>query len=146
VIEIQFDGNRELRRLVRDFGKLPPALRKELRPALKRGAEPILAQSRANSSWSTRIPRATRISAKFQSRRGGVVIAVSAKRAPHARPYEGLSGSPFRHPVYGHRDRPWVAQATRPFLFKAVEAKGGAVTEELAETVIEIGRRHGWNR
>jgi len=146
VVEVRFDGNQELRKLVRDFGKLPAELRKELRPALKRGAQPILTQARSNASWSTRIPKATRISTKFQGRRGGVVIAVSAKRAPHARPYEGISGSPFRHPVYGHRDRPGVAQAARPFLFRAVEAKGGEVTKELAKTVIEVGRKHGWDR
>lgn len=161
MIELKLDGNRELRKLVRDFGKLSPELRKELRPALLRGARPILDQARANASWSTRIPKATRIGAKFQKRRGGVVIITSAKRAPHARPFEGLSGSPFKHPVFWPRrrlmvfgkERPnakfgstWVAQAARPFLFPAVEAKGGAVTNELAKTVQEIGRKHGWDR
>ncbi|MDH2425786.1 hypothetical protein [Sphaerisporangium sp. TRM90804] len=189
VVAVSFDGNQELRKLVVDFGKMPPALRKELRPALQRGAQPILAQSRANSAWSTRIPQATRISPRFAKRRGGIVIVVSSRRAPHARPYENL-GDPgtFRHPVFGPSRRrdmvfgrelpgafkagyqsrartagarrryarraanggtrglPWVAQRARPFLFRAVEQRGGAVTEALAKTVIEIGRKHGWNR
>lgn len=169
------DGNAELRKLIRDFKKLPPALRKELRPALKKGAQPILADARRRASWSTRIPKATRLSTSFTARRGGVKIVVSAKRAPHGRPYENL-GDPgtFRHPVFAHprkrdmvfgREIPgafkgaykrksrrgdkgtrWVDQAARPYLFDAVEAKGGAVTEALAALVMEIGVKHGWNR
>jgi hypothetical protein len=183
VIDVRIDPGKEIRKLVRDFGKIPPELRKELRPALRKGAEPVLAEARRRAGWSTRIPKATRISAQFTKRRGGVVIAVSSRRAPHGRPYEHL-GNPgtFRHPVYsgnaptiarsrdmvfGHEipgafagaytrrraRRPqafkgtaWVTQAARPFLFPAVEAKGDAVTRALADTVIEIGRRHGWKR
>lgn len=184
------DGNAELRKLIRDFKKLPPDLRKELRPALKKGAQPVLADARRRAGWSTRIPRATRLSTSFTARRGGVKIVVSAKRAPHGRPYENL-GNPgtFRHPVFAHprkremvfgrevsgafqpgytsaaatpknrkrsarrqaarkgsKGTRWVDQAARPYLFDAVEAKGGAVTEALAALVIEIGAKHGWNR
>ncbi|WP_062441258.1 HK97 gp10 family phage protein [Herbidospora daliensis] len=143
MIDVKLDATRAIRKLTRDLGKIPPDLRKELRPALKRGAEPVLSQARANASWSSRIPRATRITTKFAKRRGGVVIVTSAKRAPHARPFEGISGDPFRHPVFGNRDV-WVAQKARPFLFDAVEEKGEAVTKELADTIVQIGRRHGW--
>ncbi|MEU8379780.1 HK97 gp10 family phage protein [Streptosporangium sp. NPDC048865] len=189
-VGLKLDANKEIRKLVRDFNKIPPDLRKELRPALKKGAQPILAEARSNASWSTRIPRATRIASSFTKRRGGVTIVVSAKRAPHGRPYENL-GAPgtFRHPVFAHprsrdmvfgrevsgafgtgyrsraataKDRKrsnrrqavrkgskgtrWVGQTARPYLFRAVEERGEAVTQALAEMVIEIGRRHGWNR
>lgn len=145
-MDVTFDANKEIRRLVRDFRKLPPDLRKELRPALRKAALPILADSRNRSSWSTRIPRATRISTKFQARRGGVVIAVSGKRAPHARPYEHLgSAGTFRHPVFGNRDV-WVPQAARPFLFNAVDAGADGVREALGDLVVTIGRKHGWDR
>lgn len=189
------DANKEIRKLVRDFKKLPPALRKELRPALRKGAQPVLAEARRRASWSSRIPRATRITTSFTKRRGGVSIVVNSKKAPHGRPYENL-GEPgtFRHPVFsggdgaiqrsrdmvfgrevpgafkttyksqaanikdrkrsnrraairkGSKGTRWVAQAARPYLFDAVEAKGGAVTEALADLVMEIGRKHGWKR
>ncbi|GAA5048172.1 hypothetical protein HNP84_000229 [Thermocatellispora tengchongensis] len=144
MVEVRLDGNKELRRLVRDFGKIPPDLRKELRPALVRAAKPILAAARANASWSSRIPRATRIKVGFTARKGGVSIVVNSKRAPHARPYENL-GDPgtFRHPVYGNREV-WVTQVARPFLIDAVQEKGGIVTRTLGLLVIQIGRKHGW--
>ncbi len=151
----------EIRELIKDMQKIPPDLRKQLRPALKKGAEPILAQAKANASWSTRIPKATRIATTFTKKRAGVAIRTSAKKAPHARPHENL-GKPgsFRHPVYAlprkremvfgreipgaFRDTRWVNQKARPFLFPAVEAKGDAVVDELGKTVMNIARENGW--
>lgn len=139
-------ANAEVRKLIKDFGKLPPALRKELRPALRKGSQPALAEAKRRAGWSSRIPAATRISTSFAKKRAGVSIRVSAKRAPHARPNEDLDGSgDFRHPVFGNRSV-WVTQHARPFLVDALHAKGHEVTTALAEMVVQIGRKHGWNR
>ncbi len=99
----------ELAKLVADFGKIPLGVRRDLRPGIREATEPILSQAKANASWSTRIPRATRVKAAFGKRTAGVSIVVSAKRAPHARPYEhdGEPGT-FRHPVFGPRSRHMV--------------------------------------
>ncbi|TDE40498.1 HK97 gp10 family phage protein [Nonomuraea mesophila] len=156
------NGNAEIRRLIRDMKKIPPDLRKDLRPALKKAAQPILADARKRASWSTRIPKATRIAIGLASKKkGGVSLRTSAKRAPHARPYENL-GNPgtFRHPVFAlprsrdmvfgyerpgaFKNTPWVAQKARPFLFPAVEAGADGVTAEIGRTVLDIARRHGW--
>jgi hypothetical protein len=151
----------EIRVLIKDMKKIPPDLRKQLRPALRKGAEPILADAKIRAGWSTRIPRATRIATTFTKKRAGVAIRTSAKKAPHARPYENLGNAgTFRHPVYAlprkremvyGREIPgafnktaWVPQSARPFLFPAVDAKGGAVVDALGETVVSIARENGW--
>jgi hypothetical protein len=62
---------------------------------------------------------------------------VNTRKAPHARPYEGITsrGSTFRHPVFGHDV--WVEQETRPFLFPAVEAKKDAAVDLVKQAVRE---------
>ena len=134
----------ELRKLVADLGKIPPELRRAIRPALKKVAEPVLAQARSNASWSKRIPGAIRITTSFSQKRPGISIVVSRTRAPHARPYEAL-GEPgsFRHPVFGNRDA-WVSQKARPFLFPAVRAKADDLSEEAGRVVDEAARSAGF--
>ena len=99
----------ELAKLVADFGKIPPDVRRDLRTGIRKAADPILSQAKSNASWSSRIPRATRIAVGFGKKSAGVSIVVSSKRAPHARPYEhdGEPGT-FRHPVFGPRSRHMV--------------------------------------
>lgn len=134
----------EIKRLIADFGRVPIELRRELRPAMRRAAQPVLAESRRRSSWSSRIPAAHRISVKFTGKRAGASVVVSAARAPHARPYEHL-GAPgtFSHPVYGHRYI-WVSQVARPFLFPAARAKADEVAKTVDEAVEQVLRRTGW--
>lgn len=135
----------EIKRLVADLGKVPVELRRELRPAVRRAAQPVLEEARRRASWSSRIPGATKISARFSGRRAGVSIVVSAAQAPHGRPYEHM-GAPgtFRHPVFGNRDR-WVPQSARPFLFPAARAKAEAAANEIDRAVVEVLRRTGFN-
>lgn len=100
----------------------------------------MVAQARANASWSSRIPGAIRVAVLKR----GVDIRVNRRRAPHARPYEAIGGNAtFRHPVHGHRDR-WVSQATRPFLDPAVEQHRGKVRKALIDLVDKAARRHGY--
>lgn len=138
-------GRAELVKLIDDLGEIPPDLRGELRDGIKKAAEPVLMQARANASWSSRIPAATKISQSFGSSSTGVRLVVEAKQAPHARPYEGLSGDPFRHPVYGNPNITWQPQAARPFFFRAVDQRGAEVTEAVGEIVMTVARRHGFH-
>lgn len=135
----------ELRKLVEDLGKIPPELRRQIRPALRRVAEPVLAEARANASWSSRIPGAMKISPSFSKRRPGISIVVSARRAPHARANEDLDADGrVTHPVFGNR-RNWVVQKARPFLFRAVRSKAdGAMSEEAGRVVDQAARSAGF--
>jgi hypothetical protein len=138
-------GRAELQRLIRDLGSLPPDLRKELRPALRKAAHPVLMEMRSNASWSTRIPPATRIATSLASASGaGVTLKVSSGPAPHARPYEhgGAAGN-FRHPVFGNKKN-WVPQRARPFFYRAVDDKANEVRDALGDTVVEVAARHGF--
>lgn len=132
--------SRQLARASKDLRAMSQEVRKELRPKIREAAEPIVSQARTNASWSSRIPRAIRLS----STRRGVDIRVNQAKAPHARPYEGITGtSKFRHPVMGNRDR-WVDQATRPFLEPAVAKHRGKVRAALIRLVEDAARRHGF--
>lgn len=109
----------ELAKLVADFGKIPPDVRRDLRTGIREAAEPILSEAKSNASWSSRIPRATRVAVGFGKKSAGVSIVVSSRRAPHARPYEhdGEPGS-FRHPVYGKKPRQMVFGRNLPGAFE----------------------------
>lgn len=133
----------ELDRLIADFGQFPDDLRKELRPAMRRAAEPILRDAKRRASWSSRIPGAIRLVASFTKRSPGVRLRVDLKKAPHARAFEGLtSGATFRHRVYG-RDV-WVTQRARPFFFPAVQAGSEAVMAEANAAVLAAARSAGF--
>lgn len=133
----------EIRKLIADLGKVPAELRTELRPAIQRAAQEVLAEARSRASWSSRIPGATRIAIRFTGKAAGASVVVSAARAPHGRPYEHLgAGGTFRHPVYG-RDT-WVTQRARPFLFPAAAAKREAVARAIDQAVEQALRRTGW--
>lgn len=121
---------------------MPADVRRKLRPALKQAAAPIVAEAKAKASWSTRIPGAIRVGVTKK----GVEIRVRAKKAPHARAYEGLtaSGTIFRHPVFGDRDV-WVAQRTRPFLLPAVRAHRDQVRKAVTDVVDQVAKEHGFH-
>ncbi|MEV4180184.1 HK97 gp10 family phage protein [Streptosporangium canum] len=134
----------EIRKLIGDLGKIPPELRKALRPALKGAAEPIAADARGRASWSRRIPSAITLSVRLSKRNPGVSIRVRQTRAPHGRPLEGITGATkVRHPVFGHRDR-WVIQATKPYLAPAAEAGIEEVLGAAAQAVDQVAREQGF--
>jgi hypothetical protein len=134
----------QLEALIRDLGAIPPDVRREMAPIVRKAAEPVLSQMKANASWSTRIPGAIRVTGGFGASVTGVTFRVDAKRAPHARPYEhdGAEGT-FRHPVYGNREN-WVSQAARPFFYRAVQQGAEQVTNAVADGVMEVAQRHGF--
>lgn len=112
-----------VRRLARDFGRMPVFLQAELKPQLRLAGNLVADQAMVNAAtFSRRIPGAISVSSRLTST-GGVYVRVSSKKAPHARPIEGTQGNTsFRHPVFGDSDV-WVAQPTHPFLFPAVRQK-----------------------
>jgi hypothetical protein len=133
----------------------PDRLRASVRRAVKEAAEPIAADARRRASWSRRIPGAISTRTSFTGKSAGVRIQVNHLKAPHARPYEGITArardsrrSGFRHPVYaegGHRAQ-WVYVTTpfRPFLAPAAEAGQRAAVSRLLEAVDGVLRRRGY--
>lgn len=131
----------QLQLLIRDLGAIPPAVQRTLRPVVLEAGRPVLAQMRANASWSSRIPAATTMRAS--SKAAGVEFRVSAAQAPHARPYEGLSGDPFRAPLWGDREW-WYDHAARPFFYQAAEQGADAMVEKLGDAVMDVAHQHGF--
>ncbi len=128
------------RQAIAELKDMPKEIRKELRPALRKAADPIVTAARAAASWSTRIPAA--IGVRILKR--GVEIRVNQKKAPHGRVYEGLSGMTFHHPVFGDRQA-WVAQRARPYLLPAVRAHRDEVRKAIADVVEQVARKHGFH-
>jgi hypothetical protein len=138
----------ELKRLIADFGKLPADLRKEIRTGAQEIGKPVLDEVRTRASWSTRIPAATRISTRFGKATAGVTIRTSARRAPHARPYEhGGEPGTFRHPVWRRKGRrtTWVTEAARPFFIPGTIAAEGEVADAFRRLVMRVGHANGWH-
>jgi hypothetical protein len=129
--------------LIADLGKIPPELRRHLRPAMRKAARPILADAKRRASWSSRIPGAISIRTSMSQRNPGVRLVVDAAKAPHARPFEGTRGGQFRHPVWGNREV-WVSQRARPFFFPAVYAHRDDVAREANSAVLAAARSAGF--
>lgn len=130
--------------IARDMRRLPEETRKAVRPKLRKGGQIVQRDAQSNASWSSRIPGTIKVVTSFRTNREGVMVRAGGPAAPHARPYEGLSarGNTFRHPVHG-RDW-WVAQATRPFLIVAAEAKAGEVTDLVRSALDDAGAGLGF--
>lgn len=130
-----------LRAALGELGNVPNEVRRELRANIADAGRVVLRDAQDEASWSTRIPGAMRMQARTSGHRIGVFIRVDATKAPHARPYEGLSDrrSTFRHPVFGDRDT-WVSQEQRPFLAPSA-ARGRAGLQQAAIDAIQKAAR-----
>jgi hypothetical protein len=139
-------GRAELQRIIADLGAISKDLQREMRPAIKEGAQPMLRGIKRNASWSSRIPKATRLSTSFSGRGAGpgVSIITDAGKAPHARVYEN-DGNPgtFRAPLWGNRDH-WYPHAARPFFAPGVRQYGPEVVEAVSRRISDITSRHGF--
>ncbi|WP_433233709.1 HK97 gp10 family phage protein [Actinomadura nitritigenes] len=134
----------ELRKLVKDLGKIPADYRKEVRPELRKAAQPLVARVKSNAAWSKRIPPATKLSISLAGRNPGVRVVVDPKRAPHGYYYEndGKQGF-FKHPLFGNR-RHWYPQRARPFFFDPLESGAAEVADDLSNIVTLAAVRHGF--
>lgn len=149
------DAAREVVVLREHLQRVPKQLQGQVRTALRLSAKPIVTDAKARASWSRRIPGATSSRIRFAGNKAGVRITVASKRAPHARPYEGLLSRArdsrrggFRHPVFarGTQRRQWAWTTTpfRPFLLPALEAGVAGVEKSLLSAVDEVLRRNGF--
>lgn len=137
------------------LNRMPTELQGKTRTALRLAAVPIVTDAKSRASWSRRIPGAISSRVRFSGKRAGVRITVSAAKAEHARPYEGLMARSrdarrigFRHPVFaagGRRQQwTWVNEPFRPFLQPAVEAGTPGVERSLLAAVDDVLRRNGF--
>lgn len=120
--------------LIRDLEHFPRDLRQHIRPAIQRSGHDLLRRARANASWSTRIPAATRLSVRF-SRNPGVDVITDGRRAPHAATYEneGRPGT-LAHPLFGNRSH-WYRFRARPYLGPAMDAEAPHTVAQIADAV-----------
>ncbi len=130
-----------VRELAVALGNLDADIQKSLRPAVLKAGHVIGDQVKENASFSSWIPAAVKVSASF-SARGGARITVAERDYPHAgevRTYEGngMSPSPFRHPVFGNREA-WASGVTHPFAGPAVKEKEPEAVAIIAETVSAV--------
>lgn len=140
----------ELQRLIADLKRLPDEVNRDFRGALRRAAEPIVADAKNRASWSERIPGAIGTRTRVSGQGVTVSVRVNAKKAPHARPIEnrGRQGN-FRHPVHadpnkGRSEWTWVPQRARPFLRPAAEANADEAGRRMMNAVESAIRRNGW--
>lgn len=128
-------GVDDLVALRRDLRRVPEELRPKVRREVKRAGDVALQRARANASWSSRIPAALAIRVRFTGNRAGVTIYARNGVAPHARPFEGITGAgSFAHPVFGNRGV-WVQQATRSYLRPAAEETAGEFRDGIQRAV-----------
>lgn len=118
------------------LGGLPKEARREVRRAVREAGDDLLqAVRRAAAAWSTRIPAATTIKVGFGARSAGVRIAVSERRAPHAKVHEFPNrGRSIRHPVFGDRDV-WVEQVAHPFFRRSVYGNRRLVVNKIEKAI-----------
>lgn len=127
------------RKFLADLRRLAPRVRKELTRNMRALLDPIAAAAKQNAGWSSRIPAS--IAKTVAANRVG--LRVRGSKAPHGRPYEGLTGASFRHPVFGNREV-WVSQAARPFLKPAVDAHRDEFMKAASDAVDEAAKQTGW--
>jgi hypothetical protein len=137
-------GTEELRKFVRQFPKFPAEIRREIRPMLRKIGQPALTAARQNASYSTRIPKATKLSVLLSKKGAGLRLTTSIAAADDSRALEhrGQPGM-FRHPVNPSKTV-WVNQKARPFLWPAVEPITKSVDNEIGTIVDQVARAHGF--
>jgi len=131
----------DIANLVADLGQLTPEMRKAMRAQMLRAGKGALTDAKSKASWSSRIPGAISLGVRTNANNVGVFLRVNADKAPHARPFEGITDrrATFRHPVFGDREV-WVEQTTRPFLAPAVQDAKPAVMTGLRAAVQDAAR------
>jgi ABC-type transport system substrate-binding protein len=140
---LEYSGVREL---VAAFGTLPTEVRLALKPAVLEAADLVGDAAKSNAGWSSWIPDHISVSASFSASGGGAVIRAAERGYPHGgevRVFEGngLSPTPFLHPVYGHRNN-WVSAMTHPFLQPALDENADEATAIIAAAVTSVVASH----
>ena len=105
-----------------------------LRKSLRGAGEIVAAEARKEASQhSTSIPPTI----KVRTRAATIAVQAGAPDVPLAVLYEkgnagggGSNAGEFRHPVFGHKDKPWVTQKRYPFM-RPAEARTMPAVEEI---------------
>lgn len=133
--------------LARDLYRMGPAARRQLRASFARIGQAAQSDARSRARWSRRIPAAIALRPITDMNRGrvGFELRVSARQAPHARAFEGITtrNDRFRHPVFGNRDV-WVDQQARPFLWPAVHGRAPEAQRAATEAFEQAARDAGF--
>jgi hypothetical protein len=138
-------GTAELRRFISEFEKFPPDLRKEMRPMLRKSGEQAMLRARSNFSWSSRIPKAIKVSVTFSKRTAGIRLTGNKRIAPHMRAYENLGRHGFFRAPTGTPPEPWVRHRSRPGFFRAADvALAKDLDRKIGEIVDTTARKHGF--
>ena len=146
--------------------KAQTAVRKRLRAGIAKAGEDVTNAVKAEAAWSSRIPGSVRLATSFGARTAGVKITAGGKKAPHARALEfgnrnvpqpkrlslkhqAPPGRLLRHPVFPsgsvlREDWVWVDMETRPFFFKATDAKTALVNARMQKVLGEIASDLGF--
>jgi len=119
------------------------AIRKNLTAAIRAQGEGVLSDVKSRASWSSRIPDATTIQVRYNTRGASARIQTNKNKAPHARPFDGASGPVFRHPVYGNKSA-WVKQAARPFFMVAVQERKPGIDQAMERMAIRAALDAGF--
>lgn len=131
----------DLADMIKDLGgKMPKEIKAKIRPLLRKTGQQALTAVRANASWSTKIPRATRLQISLAGKRPGVAVVTRRNQAPHARPLEhrGQPGR-VRHPLFGNRKK-WVTQPARPFMTQEAPAWQAAVRDGIRDAIDQVAK------
>lgn len=142
------DGQGELAKLAKNLKTLDAAQRRVLVRDLKKAAGPV-AQAVRDEAEAMGLHRAAgAVSVQFRAtqRKASVLIAVSAAKAPYARPISGGSQgrrTVNRHPVFGNR-QVWVDQPVRPFMARALEKSTPGVGQALVDAMQRAAREAGF--
>ena len=136
-------GLRDLTDFIKESGKMPKELSRQMRPMMRQSAQKPLAEVKRNASWSRRIPGATKISVRFTKRFAGTAIVTDKNKARHARPIEhrGKPGT-FRHRVFGTNK--WVKQKARPFQAPVAKTWFKQADRDIAEVVDKVIKPLGY--
>lgn len=136
--------------LTKQLQQVDKKLATGMKAEMRKVAEPIRRAVAAEASWSSRIPKATKVSTRFTARTQRVIITVNRKQAPHARPLEndGREGT-FTHPVFDRRSRVLrrrvlVRQRARPFFAKAIKKQDHRLDAAMTQVAKDFEKKLGF--
>lgn len=133
----------DLADLISDLGgRMPAEMKRAIRPLLRRTGQAALVAVRGNASWSTQIPRATRLQISLAGKRPGVAIVTRRTQAPHARnlEHQGRPGR-ARAPLFGNPRR-WFSQPAKPFMLPEAPRWQAAARREIGDAIDQVARRN----
>lgn len=138
-------GTAELRKFIREFEKFPIEIRREMRPMLRDAGAEALTRARTNFRWSSRIPRAIKVSVTFSPKTAAVRMTGNRKLAPHLRAYENLGKEGYFRAPTGTPPEPWARHRARPGFFRAADvALAKDMDRKIGNIVDQVARKHGF--